>query len=318
MIDHTHDDEMPLEPRLAELARDYHRPPAAPREAMWARIEAARRAERGAVAASVPAATPATVVAPADNVRVIPIDAARSRRRAARPWLLVATGIAAGLLFGVTVERFRNGDTDNGGQPTTVATSGAPNAAAPGSGAVLATTPGATVIAQPSVADTGATREAATPRDARRIATPSVPRYAQRDAAPRDATPRGTSPSIIDATPNRALYQAAAVQTLSQAEAILVAYRAGGMDAAEARQLGRWARDVLSSTRLLLDSPAARDPELQRLLGDLELLLAQLVQLAGSALTPEERELIDQGLRARDLLPRIRSAVPAGAAASTE
>lgn len=317
MIDHDTNDDMPLEPRLAELARDYNRPPAAPREAMWARIEAARRAERGAVAASVPATTPATVTT-RDSV-VVSIDAARSRRRSARPWAFVAAGLAAGLLFGVAVERFRNGAAPegNGGPSVAVATPVAPNAAAPGSGTAQATTPDESLsTAAPSATvagrDTGATPRTIAPRTPR-IAAPDAPRFAQREPAPRPA-PRSPAP----AGASDALYRAAAVQTLTQAEAVLVAYRAGTLDTAQASQLGRWARDVLSSTRLLLDSPAARDPELQRLLGDLELLLAQLVQISGSRLTPDERELIDQGLRARDLLPRIRSAVPAGTAASTE
>jgi hypothetical protein len=311
MIDHDiHDDDTPLEPRLAELAR-------APREAMWARIEAARRAERGAVAASVPATTPATVGTTRDSV-VVSIDAARSRRRSARPWAFVAAGLAAGLLFGVAVERFRRGDVveGNGGPSIAVTTPVAPNAAAPESGAVQATMPDESIApASPSATvarrDSGATPRPVAPRTPRVVA-PEAPRFAQREPSPRTSAPAGTRDA------SRALYQAAAVQTLTQAEAVLVAYRAGTLDTAQASQLGRWARDVLSSTRLLIDSPAARDPELQRLLGDLELLLAQLVQLSGSRLTPDERELIDQGLRARDLLPRIRSAVPAGTAASTE
>ena len=316
MIDHDiHDDDTPLEPRLAELARDYNRPPAAPREAMWARIEAARRAERGAVAASVPATTPATVGTTRDSV-VVSIDAARSRRRSARPWAFVAAGLAAGLLFGVAVERFRRGEVveGNGGPSIAVTTPVAPNAAAPESGAVQATMPDESIApASPSATvarrDSGATPRPVAPRTPR-VAAPEAPRFAQRE--PRTSVPAGTRDA------SQALYRAAAVQTLTQAEAVLVAYRAGTLDTAQASQLGRWARDVLSSTRLLIDSPAARDPELQRLLGDLELLLAQLVQLSGSRLTPDERELIDQGLRARDLLPRIRSAVPAGTAASTE
>jgi hypothetical protein len=109
------------------------------------------------------------------------------------------------------------------------------------------------------------------------------------------------------------MYQLAAVQTLSQAEALLVAWRTDApRDTAAALQLGRWARDVLGSTRLLLDSPAASDPRLRALLDDLELVLAQIVQLSGAPLTDAERTLLERSVRERDLLPRIRSAVPAG------
>ena len=106
--------------------------------------------------------------------------------------------------------------------------------------------------------------------------------------------------------------QLAASQTLAQAELVLATYRAG--DTTDARQLGRWAKDVLGSTRLLLDSRAARDPQLRALLQDLELVLAQIAQLSGAPLDPTERELLDRTLRERDLLPRIRNVVPSGGA----
>ena len=120
------------------------------------------------------------------------------------------------------------------------------------------------------------------------------------------------------------LYRLAAVQTLSQAEALLTVYRSDGSDAgsgtrsdardlAAARQLAGWARDVLGSTRLLLDSPAGSDPQLRVLLDDIELVLVQIVRLSGTPLDSTDRALIDHALRDRDLLPRIRIAVPAGA-----
>ena len=110
----------------------------------------------------------------------------------------------------------------------------------------------------------------------------------------------------------------AAAQTLVQAEALLTAYRAeeGARDPLAMQQAARWARDVLSSTRLLIDSPAGRDPQMRELFTDLELILAQLVQLSGTPLQANERELIERAMRERDLLPRLRSAVPAGLAAS--
>jgi hypothetical protein len=116
------------------------------------------------------------------------------------------------------------------------------------------------------------------------------------------------------------LYRLAAVQTLTQAEALLTSYRATDLatrDPAAARQLGGWGREVLSSTRLLIDSPAGADPQLRPLLNDLELVLVQIVRLSGAPLDASDRALIDGALRDRDLLPRIRTVVPAGAAATT-
>jgi hypothetical protein len=73
------DDE--LDPTLRELARDYHEPPPVPRDAMWARIQAARAvASADSAAAAAPAASPAPAATPA----VIDLDQARRRRRRGR------------------------------------------------------------------------------------------------------------------------------------------------------------------------------------------------------------------------------------------
>jgi hypothetical protein len=121
--------------------------------------------------------------------------------------------------------------------------------------------------------------------------------------------------SVADSADPARLYRMAAAQTLTQAEALLTAYRASGApdrSPLDAAQLGKWGREVLSSTRLLIDSPAGDDPQLRALLADLELVLVQVIQLSGAPLDPADRELIDRALADRDLLPRIRTAVPAG------
>jgi hypothetical protein len=136
-------------------------------------------------------------------------------------------------------------------------------------------------------------------------------RKADRPSAPVAATP----PTPSDSSDPSRLYRLAAAQTLTQAEALLTAYRASGVperDAAAARQLESWGRQVLSSTRLLIDSPAGDDPQLRALFNDLELVLVQIIQLSGAQLEPDDRDLIDRALEDRDLLPRLRTAVPAG------
>lgn len=65
------------------------------------------------------------------------------------------------------------------------------------------------------------------------------------------------------------------------------------------------ARELLATTRLLLDSPQAGDPHLQALLSDLELVLAQIVRLPHRAGAPDVY-LIDQALDQREVLPRLR------------
>ena len=67
----------------------------------------------------------------------------------------------------------------------------------------------------------------------------------------------------------------------------------------------RWAKDVLSNTRLLLDSPAGDDPVRRRLLEDLETVLVQLVQRSGR--TAEDRDMLDRTLQKTQILTRLRS-----------
>jgi hypothetical protein len=74
------------------------------------------------------------------------------------------------------------------------------------------------------------------------------------------------------------------------------------------------ALELLTSTRLLLDSPAASDDRFKDLLEDLEVVLAQVASLhtgPGSAVGRgrDELELITDALEARDVVPRIHSAV---------
>ena len=72
------------------------------------------------------------------------------------------------------------------------------------------------------------------------------------------------------------------------------------------------ARELLSSTRLLQDAPGM-DPRLRRLLSDLEDILVQVAQFDRSR-GAEELDLITDGLEERQVLPRVRAAVPAGPA----
>ena len=68
------------------------------------------------------------------------------------------------------------------------------------------------------------------------------------------------------------------------------------------------ATELLTSTRLLLDSPAASDARFKDLLEDLELVLAQIAMLQ-SGRTRQDIDLITDALEERDVVPRIRSAV---------
>ena len=148
----------------------------------------------------------------------------------------------------------------------------------------------------------------------------SPSRSTQVASAPPRTLPTTTRADSAPASPSY-LYRVAAVQTLTQAEALLTAYRSTDMatrNPPAAKQLGAWGREVLSSTRLLLDSPAGDDPQLRSLLNDIELVLVQIIRLSGSPPDSTDRALIDGAMRDHDLLPRIRTAVPAGNVGATD
>jgi len=133
---------------------------------------------------------------------------------------------------------------------------------------------------------------------------------------PRSTQQIGTTlPQVEGSQPGVGVaYRLAATQYLGRTEALLAGFRA---DAPEGRldpQFIAQARDLLSSTRLLLDSPAASDPHLKPLLEDLELVLAQIALLPAGR-EKRDVELIIQGIDQKSVLTRLRTAIPAGPAA---
>jgi len=104
-------------------------------------------------------------------------------------------------------------------------------------------------------------------------------------------------------------YRIAAAPYLTRTEALLTSFRAesrsGRVDTAFPAQ----AQDLLVTTRLMLNSPAARDPRLASLLQDLEVMLVQIAQLpAGS--DRNDVELINHGLDQRSVMLRLRAVSP--------
>ena len=110
-------------------------------------------------------------------------------------------------------------------------------------------------------------------------------------------------------------FQLAAVPVLNQAELLLTQYRTGETSNGEGQTFSERASGLLSDTRLLLDSPAADDRELGSLLSDLELILARIVRITSDD-SNEDREMIDDSLKQRSILPRLRSKVPNSSVAS--
>ena len=109
-------------------------------------------------------------------------------------------------------------------------------------------------------------------------------------------------------------YQVAAQQYLARTEVLLTDFRAQSAHGQLDPQFVAAARDLLTTTRLMLDSPAADDARLQPLLEDLELVLAQITQLPTATGRKNEMDLINQGMNQRSVLTRLRTATPAGPA----
>ncbi|HXL07014.1 MAG TPA: hypothetical protein VN964_08820 [Gemmatimonadales bacterium] len=111
--------------------------------------------------------------------------------------------------------------------------------------------------------------------------------------------------------PSTMAYRVAAAQYLTRTEALLTGFRSEALTGPPDVQFARQARDLLGTTRLMLDCPAGQDPRLKGLLDDLEAVLAQIAQLPPGG-DREDVQLINQGLEQRSVLLRLRTANPAG------
>ncbi|HEV7594562.1 MAG TPA: hypothetical protein VGO33_06165 [Gemmatimonadaceae bacterium] len=271
---------------LKKAAQSYNVPPVrTPRDEMWSAIQAKR------------AAGP-RVVYGGGSVRQ-----PSERRFGSRIWLGAAA--AAVLLLATGVGLGRWSATNEG--PGTVATTNPP-----------------TANPRSAFPATGGSIEAGTTSNVASTQSPNE----QSNARPRAIAPgnagsqseelrvangtRGASAPTSPGSASSSAYQLTAVRHLSEAEALLTSFRTRTtadqqMDA----QLGSWARELLSNTRLLLDSPVANDPQRRPLLEDLELVLVQIVQLSPGS-TPQDRELIEKTLQHDHVMTRLRTAIPAG------
>jgi hypothetical protein len=102
-------------------------------------------------------------------------------------------------------------------------------------------------------------------------------------------------------------YQDATNKYLDQTTALLIALPSEVRAGRSTRFVER-AGELLTTTRMLLDSPAAQDQSMRALLEDLELVLAQVVRLQNDR-SRAGLDFINQALRQRDVIPRLRTAV---------
>jgi hypothetical protein len=293
MNDHELDDQM------RHLAQSYNEPPATPRAEMWAQIEHARAgASRGA-----------------------------ARRMY---WLRMSAGIAAVLVAGIGIGRLTNDigrtapaarvasstpapDRDSGGgaggvlasmssPDSDLTDSGSPAAGAP-SGALAANT-----RSEPATNPVRADR-------AERLAALRAERQGQSRTLTALGSARGAQAAPGDPG-DRGAYRLAVVEHMARSEVLLTSFladsRSSPGDARTAAQFSALSRDLLKTTRLLLATRTADDPALTRLLEDLELVLMQISQYSSEG-RRGDLDAINQSLDRRNVLPKLRSAIPAGA-----
>ena len=138
---------------------------------------------------------------------------------------------------------------------------------------------------------------------------PSGAKPAENAASPSAIAANPTSPASDTSSAVADAYRDQTNRYLGQAAALLISLPAkdanGKTDAAFATK----ATDLLVTTRLLIDSPAAaQDPKLHSLLEDLELVLVQIARLR-SEKNKGDLDLIHQAVEQGDVLSRLNSAV---------
>jgi hypothetical protein len=105
-----------------------------------------------------------------------------------------------------------------------------------------------------------------------------------------------------------AAYRDQTSEYLGQAAALLISLPVEGAPARSDARFAGEAADLLVTTRLLMDSPAAQDPKLRGLLEDLELVLVQIARLRGER-NRSDLDLIQQTVEQGDVMSRLNSAV---------
>lgn len=146
--------------------------------------------------------------------------------------------------------------------------------------------------------------------------TPKAPSTAA-SRAPAVVTTPSNPRRALAATPTNTPYSVASARHLQAVQLLLVSFASDSADVRSDSLVSAWARGLLSNTRLLLDSPAARDPQRARLLQDLEVILVQLVQRAPGG-DADARSAVERSIQKSQIIPRLRSALPASLQSGTE
>lgn len=118
--------------------------------------------------------------------------------------------------------------------------------------------------------------------------------------------PSGAAVAVANEPAMDDAFRVAAVRHLGESVALLASFSVAGGQAEPDSLFMAQARELLTTTRLLMDTPANGDPNVAALLQDLELVLAQVARLTGGPDTTDV-QLIADALATRDLVPRLLS-----------
>jgi hypothetical protein len=138
-------------------------------------------------------------------------------------------------------------------------------------------------------------------------------RYLPRGANPSEPAPSAVAANSTTPTPDTSAvadaYRDQTNRYLGQAAALLISLPARDASGKTDATFATKATDLLVTTRLLIDSPAAtQDPKLHSLLEDLELVLVQIARLHTEK-NKGDLDLIHQAVEQGDVLSRLNSAV---------
>jgi hypothetical protein len=122
-----------------------------------------------------------------------------------------------------------------------------------------------------------------------------------------------------DLASDQSAYRVAVVEHLARTEVLLTGFRSEARSGDAAKLDAPFAslcKELLGTTRLLLATRHGDDATITRLLQDLELVLMELSQYATDG-RRIDLDAINQSLDRRNVIPKLRSTIPAGVSASS-